>query len=231
MSAEMAQAGWLQQEAGSDPVEQAAVLPLIEGDQTFDDQPVVESASRPSVDWRGALARFGVVVGAALSAVGTLPATVAEAKPAAKLVMGQSIDGINIGQTEAQVRQEHGKPTYVYDKNNGSLVQWTYGRSRDLTMSFGIGNRVVDLELFDKRDRTDKGIGVGSSLAQVQKAYPSAKCAPHLSGNGQDPNYGPPGCVVETKHGGRTVDTAFVVTDPTKGVYDITMGLPAYLYS
>ena len=69
---------------------------------------------------------------------------------------------------------------------------------------------------------TSKGIGEGSSLADLEAAYPNAKCTPQLGvGNAKVL-----GCDIKGRlKDGKSVDTSFMFSTPdgSGGVNDITI--------
>ena len=185
------------------------------------------SAAKRNPNWLGALAKFGVITGTALSAVGALAPTAAEAKPNTKIVIGRSIGGVSLGQTEAQVKQKVGKPTVKSGSNHGvNLAEWDYGGNPgNLSVAFGnIDEGVVLVEAHYKKYKTNKGVGIGSTLAQIQTAYPDAKCEFGSGPTGEAPD-GPPTCVIQSEYKGGPAYTSFIQFPPVQGVGEIALSL------
>ena len=102
----------------------------------------------------------------------------------ANIVEGQSIGRVALGQTKSEVKADFGGVLPIL-RNRGPL-EWSYlkpgGTSYDIRFSCtnrNAGNasrcngaRVADITLFDQSQKTSKGIGVGSTLTAVQRAYP-----------------------------------------------------------
>jgi len=92
----------------------------------------------------------------------------------AKIVIGQGIAGVNIGDTEAQVQHIVGRPTTTYKPARG-VAGWQYTHGPLSEVEFDKG-RVFYVLTGRTDQKTSKGIGVGSSVAAVRRAYPSARC-------------------------------------------------------
>jgi hypothetical protein len=139
-----------------------------------------------------------------LSSVGLMAAASAAQ---ATIVVGQGIAGINIGETPAQVEGVLGSPTFKQPPSQG-LTAWDYHKSPlDLQVDF-TNERITGMWTAAKQQRTNKGIGLDSSPAQVRKAYPKAKCtlgAGPGAGSGEQSL----ACVLKSQYHGRTVETSF----------------------
>lgn len=102
----------------------------------------------------------------------------------ANIVEGQSIGRVSLGQTKSQVKADFGGALPIL-RNRGP-VQWSYLNhgatnymitftctNRQLADTYHCnGARVESVTLFDQSQKTSKGIGVGSTLTAVQRAYP-----------------------------------------------------------
>jgi hypothetical protein len=96
----------------------------------------------------------------------TVALATAAAPATAKIVVPDSIAGVQIGMTRAQVKQVLGTPSTT----SGGGMGWA---GRQLFATFG-GGRLGGILTRSPRERTNKGIGVGSSRAEVKRAYPTA---------------------------------------------------------
>jgi hypothetical protein len=104
-----------------------------------------------------------------------------------------------------------GPPT---SNENNSLF---YPSSIGLRIGMNAG-RVDDVLSFSKKQKTSKGITIGSSRARVKSAYPQAKCA--------EGPYGPKSlyCAVVVRLHGRKSFTSFLFGTATGGVEEIELG-------
>lgn len=145
----------------------------------------------------GPVAVIGVLAGS-----GLVPAA------SANIVIGQSIGGVKLGDSKAELRQAFGKPQKV------QFGEYFYATSR---ISFRNGD-VEGMLWFSKEQKTAKGITIGSSRAQLKSAYPSANCL-------QGP-YGPGSlyCAVTGHMQGRKSYTSFLFGRATGGVEEIELG-------
>jgi hypothetical protein len=137
----------------------------------------------------------------------------------ANIVIGQSIAGVKLGDSEAQVTallgpaasKESAGPAYP------GIVNLRYPTTVGLTVTLKAG-RVYGILSFSKKQKTSKGITIGSSRAQMKKAYPHAKC---LEGP-----YGPKSlyCAVLARFHGRKSFTSFLFQTATGGAVEIETG-------
>lgn len=144
-------------------------------------------------------ARRGALL-ATLAAV-AIPVIAAPAAQA-KIVVGKSIDGISFGYTEGMVEHALGAPTYKTPEGENS--SWGYPKTLEGRIGFDHIGQVTGMWTGSKHQKTNKGIGPGSSLARTRKAYPHAKCSAGP--------FGPKSavCVIKSHFPGRTVETTFV---------------------
>jgi hypothetical protein len=98
----------------------------------------------------------------------------------AHIVIGQSIAGVKLGDSETQVTALLGAPT---SNANGSLF---YTSSVGLRIGVEAG-KVKDVLSFSKKQKTSKGITIGSSRAQLKRAYPR-DCSGGAGGGGLGAN-------------------------------------------
>jgi hypothetical protein len=140
-----------------------------------------------------------------IAAAATAPAA------SATVVIGQSIAGVKLGATKAQVKKVLGKPSktdpsdFFYPSSVGLRVHFTHGK-------------VDGVLSISKKQRTSKGITIGSSSAAVKAAYPQAKCSTGPYGGSS--LY----CVVSTHYKGKASYTSFLVKSATSGVTEIELG-------
>jgi hypothetical protein len=96
----------------------------------------------------------------------------------AKIVAQESIAGVKLGMTAAQVRKVLGPPrgvSYPKDEIQGSVKHYDYGLT-DVILGRGEGGLVQSITTTSKAQRTSTGIGIGSTGAAVQRAFPRADC-------------------------------------------------------
>ena len=147
-----------------------------------------------------------------VAVIGLLAGVMATAPAAdAKILMGQSAAGAQLGATKAQVKaalrgQTHGQPLVL-----GAELFY----SGFLRVHFKSG-RVDKLLSYSDKQQTAQGITIGSSRAQVKRAYPQAKCA-----EGSNPVY--LYCVLAGHAGRRKSYTGFLF-EATSGVVEIELG-------
>lgn len=129
----------------------------------------------------------------------------------ANIVIGQSIAGVKLGDSEAQVTAVLGPPT---SNENGSLF---YPSSVGLRIGVNAG-KVNDVLSISKKQKTSKGITIGSSRTQMKRVYPNAKCA--------EGPYGPQSlyCAVLAHFHGRKSFTSFLFGTAKGGVTEIELG-------
>lgn len=98
----------------------------------------------------------------------------------ARIVPQKGIGGAKIGMSQKQVRSKLGKPDrkQVLTSPIGGFdfVQLRYGRTK---VSFdGVRKRSKVMAVFtkDRSERTDSGVGIGSTKKQVKKGVAKVKC-------------------------------------------------------
>lgn len=131
----------------------------------------------------------------------------------ATIVVGQSIAGVQLGDSEAQVKaalrgQSREQPSVFRSElfYNGFLRIHFKSKRADRILSFS------------KKQKTTKSITIGSSSSQLKHAYPQSKCV-----EGQDPVY--LYCVIAGRAHGRRSYTGFLFEVPTGGVVEVELGL------
>jgi hypothetical protein len=97
----------------------------------------------------------------------------------ARIVVQQSIKGIRLGRTVSQVRARLGPPDRIVfrrDPIQGRVRVYAYGLTR---ASFSPGDasaRVNVITTRSRRERTARGVGVGSRRAQVAARVRGVRC-------------------------------------------------------
>lgn len=125
--------------------------------------------------------------------IGVLTAFVVLAFPAlagARIVVNQSIAGINLGVSKAYVLKHFGPPAQKKVVSGQTL--WSYfGRK----LVVGVRNgRVTEVFTQNPGQKTASGIGVGSSIAAVKSHIKGVRCQ-HV------PNFMGQECITVAKHG------------------------------
>jgi hypothetical protein len=151
---------------------------------------------------RGLLGRTAVI--GLLTGAGIVAAASAAQ---ATIVVGQGIAGVNIGQTPAQVESVLGPPTFKQPPSQG-LTAWDYHTPPLVLQVDFTSGHVSGMWTASKKQRTNKGISIDSSPAQVRKAYPKVKCKLG-AGPGAGPGEQSLACVLKSKYHGHSVETAF----------------------
>jgi hypothetical protein len=109
-----------------------------------------------------------------LSVFGALIAVLAVAAPAlGKIAVGKGIDGVRLGDSLAAVKHKLGRPEHTARNATGTSFRLDYTK-RKLVISVNKKRGVIELNTFNKHERTSKGVGPGSTFAAVKKAYPGA---------------------------------------------------------
>jgi hypothetical protein len=95
----------------------------------------------------------------------------------ARIFLNKGVTGAHIGMTKAHVKANLGAPKRIKRRVSdfGPLVEYRYGRLK-VVFADG-GRRVTWLATTRKRERTGKGIGVGSARADVETLVPGVVCA------------------------------------------------------
>ena len=137
----------------------------------------------------------------------------------ASIAMGQSIDGVKLGETLAQLRARF--PHVRVEKNRGE-TSFSVPNLRGGLSSHGV---ITSFYTASALQKTSKGIHTanppstrGSSEVAVRKAYPSAKC--------NKPGFPEPDsiiCTVKSRYRGRVVTTSFTLQTPSEGVGEIAI--------
>ena len=88
---------------------------------------------------------------------------------------GSSIAGVKLGMTKAEVRAELGEPARIIRQRNefGPVTTFRYFR---LWVTFQGNREVTAVKTTRKKERTPRGVGVGSTRAQVKARVHRVKC-------------------------------------------------------
>jgi hypothetical protein len=93
------------------------------------------------------------------------------AAASAKIVLGKGGGGVSLGDSGAHVKSVLGKPRSIQKYAGGQ--SWFFSNYW-VTLSSGL--KVRGVEVKGGSERTDKGIGVGTTYTRFRKAYGKAKC-------------------------------------------------------
>jgi hypothetical protein len=113
----------------------------------------------------------------AIAVIGACALTLAAAPAADALIqVDHGIAGVRISNTRAEVRAALGKPakSKTGADDAGNYVQYTYAGG--IVVTFQGEDRVSSVSTTGLGDRTAKGVGVGSTEAQVKSGVAGIKC-------------------------------------------------------
>jgi hypothetical protein len=99
------------------------------------------------------------------------------ARADALVVPQRSIKGVHLGWTKHQVRSKLGTPDRIVTRRNeitGRDVGYRYGLT-EITFAANI-DAVSAISTTSRRERTSRGIGVGSSATRVAARVPHVRC-------------------------------------------------------
>ena len=96
----------------------------------------------------------------------------------ARIVVNRGMFGVKLGDTMKQVRHTLGNPVDVFGRGSDRTF-WDYP-GRRLTVAFRGKHspRLLFLDTTNPKQRTGKGLGVGSSEQAVKRAFPGVQCSP-----------------------------------------------------
>ena len=148
------------------------------------------------------------------SAAAALLGSLLLAVPAqAEITPGVGIAGVKVEDTQAQVRALHGEPSSTGP--SGENTAWHYS-ALSLTVIFRPAATAEHVLTLSPTERTATGVGPGSTVAEVQAAYPDITCQ-------QFPDIND--CYLLHADEGRTIRTAFLsdTGDPASLVHQVSV--------
>jgi hypothetical protein len=119
--------------------------------------------------------RLAVAVALAAAALSLTPTA------GARIDVQRGIAGIQLGTTKAQVRAQLGRPIRIRTGTNpfGRWTELVYPR---VTVSFQSGNRATAVRTSSRLERTARGVGPGSTEAQVRARVARVRCRTESGG-------------------------------------------------
>lgn len=124
----------------------------------------------------------------------------------ASIVIGKGAAGVQLGDSKAKVKQVLGEPF------REEPTFWAFAKPCYCTIDWR-GRFVRNIDTASKSQRTDKGIGVGSSLKATVAAYPEARCYhPQVFGATSRK------CVITSPNGAKTAFVFFEEDLPMRDV-------------
>lgn len=129
---------------------------------------------------------------AALTLLGALPA-LAEGR----IIEGRSVAGVQLGDTQAEVRSTLGRP-----ERGSNVLSYQYVRRHGLAVYF-IAGRAFDVTVLRRPQATRKGIRIGSTRAALARQHPGIRCRPAAVGRRAFE------CTLRSRFQGRATETMF----------------------
>jgi hypothetical protein len=129
--------------------------------------------------------RRTILLAVAVAAIASVPVVPAGARSEATRVIRPAvgIGKLRLGMTEAQVRRALGKPKFVVTRRTSfglRSIEYQYGLADYIVRLSGRPGRLRAVRVGTTlvRERTTRGIGVGSTERAVRRAYPALRCEP-----------------------------------------------------
>jgi hypothetical protein len=117
---------------------------------------------------------------AALTACLVLLLAIFPATASARIVPQKAIHGAHLGKTKAEIRNKLGAPdkrrVLVSSITGTKFVQFRYGKTKVAFDGTKKSSKVNTVQTKDPKQRTDTGVGVGSTKAKVKAGVPGVKC-------------------------------------------------------
>jgi hypothetical protein len=158
--------------------------------------------------------RSGAGTGAATLLLLASVSTSAEAA----IIPGHGVAGVKLGDSSAQVRAILGKPATV-QHNGGGEQNWLYATNLVDWVTLVAAERgrttVEGIETSDPKQKTSRGVGVGSSMRALRSAYPSLSCKTSWLGVTFT------SCWILTPVAGQRIPTNFVLVKGKVGTVDV----------
>jgi hypothetical protein len=110
-------------------------------------------------------------------AVVSAAAALLAAAPAGAVIRPQKgMAGVRLGMTQTQMRDRLGTPTIVKQGQNhfGPFTQFLYPHS--ITVTFQDNRRVTGISTRGRTEKTERGVGVGSSETAVRENVGHVRC-------------------------------------------------------
>jgi len=134
----------------------------------------------------------------------------------AKIVVGEGIQGVNLGSTEAEVTSAIGQATNIENSGPGEPINWGYTTQPFFgDVVFSSEGQVTGMFTDSKKQRTNRNIGPGSSLESLKKAYPKIKCTSGQLGPKSEV------CTINGKYLGKATETTFTYYFKNKGANEV----------
>jgi hypothetical protein len=152
--------------------------------------------------------RSAAILGLALLVL-SLSASAAGATPKPGILVGQGAAGVSLGDSKQKVKQVLGEPFRT------SGASSFYAKPCLCTLTFK-GGTVQRIDTLSKSQRTDKGVGPGSSYGETLSAYPEAKCS-HRDLYGDTSRF----CTLLSEAHGQRVKTVFVFFEEDLPMRDV----------
>jgi hypothetical protein len=124
-------------------------------------------------------------------------------------VVGEGVAGVRLGDSKQRVLSTLGKP---FRSEPTFLV---FPKPCLCTVDFK-DHGVTSIDVLSKSQRTDRGVGPGTSYEKTTAAYPEAHCY-HPSIYGETSRL----CVLRSEYKGRSVKTVFAFFEQDLGVRDV----------
>ena len=116
-------------------------------------------------------------------ALAALASLVLAAPAGARIVPQKGMIGLELHMTGRTIVAKKGVPDHVrtvQDPVMGKVSEYRYGRTRILLDGRGLTARAVSFTTTERGERTRRGIGIGSTKAQVRRRVAHVRCENEL---------------------------------------------------